>query len=376
MTADGALAPGADGIISAAYLVFYGSGQIINGFVAMKLSPRQMIPVGLVGSGVCNLLMTAAGGNTAVYVILWAANGFFCSMLWPSVIRILTRWMTKDERERSAANVSPSIPVGSIVCYLISFLLLDSGWKNVFICSGIALCAGGMLLAVYSATISPVIRGREEKAAELAGAVSRADKPKMSPGLIVTFGLWIMMAASFFNGTLKEAVISWVPKYLSQRHGVPGSSAALISTLLPAVSVAGPYFAAFVNRRFFDNECTTVALLMGISCVSSTLILVFPGTAVAVVMLSLSSACMWGVNTMLMTYTTDHFSGSGLSTAVSGVLNGTVFAASALFTFIYGRIADGAGWDITVAAWAVMGALAAAVCFFGRGVWARRRPEC
>lgn len=376
MTEGGVLAAGADGLISSAYLICYGSGQLINGFVAMKLSPKLMIPAGLIGSGLCNVLMIAAGGNTAVYIALWAINGFCCSMLWPSVIRIFTLWMTKDERERSAASISPSIPVGSIICYLISFVMLRYGsWKQVFVLSGILLCTGGILLAVYMKAIGSTISKRDAEGRSAIAEENRGKAPKMAPAMIITFGLGIMIAASFFNGTLKEAVLSWVPKFLSQRHGMSDSSAALVSTLIPAFSVTGPYFAAWVNRRFFDNECKTIALLMAISAAANALILTGAGTALTVAMLALSASCMWGVNTMLMTYTTYHFSRMGLSTAVSGLLNCTVFIGSSGFTVLYGRLADGFGWTCAVIAWVACGVVAAAACLAGSGTWKRRRPE-
>lgn len=373
MSEAGALAEGADGLISAAFLIFYGSGQLINGLLAMKISPRVMIPVGLIGSGAANLLMPAADGNTAVYIVLWSANGFFCSMLWPSVIRVLTLWMTKEERERSAANVSPSIPLGSIGCYLISFFMLDTGWENVFFVSGTALVAGGILLTVYMAAISGIIKERTAEGTEEienGGGVRR-----LSLKLLLSCGLAVMICASFFNGTLKEAVISWIPKYLSVSHGIASSNAALISALMPAVSVAGPYVAAFLNKRFFDNECTTVAVLCGVSAAANLIIFLLGKSPVlSVAMLAVSNACMWGINTMLMTYTTYRFSRMGLSTAVSGVLNGTVFIGSSSFTVIWGKLADSSGWRAAVLAWTVAGTVACAVCLAGSAGWKKRRP--
>ena len=65
----------------------------------------------------------------------------------------------------------------------------------------------------------------------------------------------------------------------------------------------------------------------------------------------------------------------GLSTAVSGLLNCTVFIGSSGFTVLYGRLADGFGWTCSVVAWVACGVVAAVACLAGSGTWKRKRPE-
>jgi OPA family glycerol-3-phosphate transporter-like MFS transporter len=57
MTAAGLLDTEFGGIISSAYLIFYGAGQFINGRLGVKVSPKIMVALGLLGSGTANILM-------------------------------------------------------------------------------------------------------------------------------------------------------------------------------------------------------------------------------------------------------------------------------------------------------------------------------
>lgn len=382
MGAQGLFAEGFDAYISAAYLIMYGSGQLINGILITKFSPKLWVPLGLAGSGIANLLMTVVG-NQYLYLILWALNGFCCSMLWPSVISIFTTWLNRQEREKAAANISPSIPVGSIGCYLISFFMLKissvNNWKFVFILSGSLLCFGALLLAVFYIYLSREIDAKAERTrAEEPPELNRSgEKVKFSIPLIFTTGLLVMVVGSFFNGTLKEAVIAYVPNYVSDCFSLGSDTAALISTLLPVFAILGPYFAIFINKKFFDNEAATIGTLMGISALCN-LVVYLTGSSVAVLsilMIAVSTACMWGINTMLMTFTPYHFAKMGASSIVSGILNGTVFVGSAIFTVVYRNIANSSGWNATVLAWTCMGILAAALTLGFCGFWKKHRPE-
>ncbi|MBQ7592500.1 MAG: MFS transporter [Clostridia bacterium] len=377
MTAAGLFPTGFDGYVSAAFLVFYGAGQFINGRLTSLVRPGLFASAGLLGSGVANILMAFAG-NRFLFVALWAVNGFCCSMLWPTVIRVFSEWLDTAERNRASTNISPSIPAGSILCYLICYFMLKLDWRAVFILSGSLLCAGSAVWFTATTLLRKDVAARSLRIADEELPDAGSTKKKLTPAYFFAAGLGIMAVASIVSGTLKEAVISWIPTYLTENFGFLSSDSALISVLMPLISVAGPYFAVYIDRKFFRNECATVGMLFALSAFFHLLIvLFFRDLAVpAVILLSLSSACLWGVNTMLMTYTCYHFRRSGLSAAVSGTLNAAVYLGSSSFTYIYRGINEASGsWDPVVAVWAVMGTAGCLFCFLGAKSWKKRRPE-
>lgn len=143
-----------------------------------------------------------------------------------------------------------------------------------------------------------------------------------------------------FNGALKEAVIQWIPQLFVSRFGMSDSTAALIATCVPLLGIAGPYLAIWINGRFTHNECFTAAMLYGISF-TGLLILSLTGlhrTLPSVILIAVSVAAMWGVNTAFLTYLCYHFGGMGISSAVSGTLNCFIFFGSALSSELYREI--------------------------------------
>ncbi|MCQ2427153.1 MAG: MFS transporter [Clostridia bacterium] len=379
MVESGVFEKGFDSYISTAFLVCYGAGQFINGRLTAKFSPKLYAPLGLLGSGLSNILM-ALFTEKYVLCVLWAVNGFCCSMLWPTVIRIFTEWLNDSERPSATANISPSIPVGSIICYLICSVMLGFSWKAVFILSGCLLCIGAGVWTVSVIALGGNIDDKARDTAQLAGladaVTASAKKQKLSPAYFFATGLGVMAILSILSGTLKEAVINWIPTFLTDCFGYSTWVSALISTLMPLAGVLGPYFAIWINKKI-DNEATTIACLMGISGICNGIILA-TSTSVAVAaiaMLAVSTACMWGINTMLMTFTCYHFKNAGLSSAVTGTLNALVYVGSSSFTYLYRTVNESAGsWLPVVGIWTALGA---AACVFGlvaAPLWKKKRP--
>jgi len=379
MVESGLFEKGFDSYISTAFLVCYGCGQFINGRLTGKFSPKLYAAMGLFGSGLSNILM-AVIKNQYLYILFWAVNGFCCSMLWPTIIRIFTEWLNDSERPSATANISPSIPVGSIICYLVCSLMLNVSWELVFIVSGSMLCIGATVWAVSMKLNGRAIDEKAEETAMLSSASipsGSIQKTKLSFAFFFATGLGVMAVLSILSGTLKEAVINWIPTYLTDSFGYSTSVSALISTLMPLAGVLGPYFAIWINNKI-DNEATTIAILMGISAVCNGVILLSRSSVAiaAIAMLAVSTACMWGINTMLMTFTCYHFKNHGLSSAVTGTLNALVYVGSSSFTYLYRSVNEAAGsWLPVVGLWTALGTAAAVFGLLSAGIWKRKRPN-
>lgn len=199
----------------------------------------------------------------------------------------------------------------------------------------------------------------------------------LTPAVFIATGLPAVAVAAVFNGALKEAVIQWIPQLFVSRFGMSDSTAALIATCVPLLGIAGPYLAIWINGRFTHNECFTAAMLYGISF-TGLLILSLTGlhrTLPSVILIAVSVAAMWGVNTAFLTYLCYHFGGMGISSAVSGTLNCFIFFGSALSSELYGRSGAGLGWTATVYIWCATAAAAVAASVIAGFVWNKKKPE-
>jgi len=109
-------------------------------------------------------------------------------------------------------------------------------------------------------------------------------------------------------------------------------------------------FGVFVQA---ENEVLTAALLFGASTIAgiSMLAVYDSRPAVCVVMMMLITGCMFGVNLMLISRLPGHFAGRGNVSTVSGILNAATYVGSALSTYVFGAVAESAGWKTVVVLW-------------------------
>ena len=103
--AEGGLGLSADqvGWILASLKIAYGVGQLVNGQLSERVSPRVMLAIGMFGSAALNVLF---GFSTGFYFLLfvWAINGF-CQSLGG---RRACAWRRTGCRSRGAATRSAS----------------------------------------------------------------------------------------------------------------------------------------------------------------------------------------------------------------------------------------------------------------------------
>ncbi len=365
------------GSISTGYLASYGAGQLINGFLGDKISPKIMIFTGLLGSGLANVLMGTAGSLHPL-LIIWCVNGFFHSMLWSPIIRCFSEWLLKEKREQIGARFAATIPVGTILSYLISaFFLKFFSWRVVFFVSGAILLSVSLIWAFGVNTLKIYIEKiisikKDSDISTVLISTSENKKPDVTFfSLLTGTGLIFAAFAILFNGVLKDGVTQWVPTYISENFSVGTSLAALSSIILPLVNLTGAFTAAYLDKRFFKNEMKTTALMFLISIISIFLLFIAGkfNIILSVLLIGVCTSSMLGANCMLLTYMPFHFSDIGKSATVTGFLNACSYLASALSSVSIGYIADHRGWNATVFSWIIVAVLGLVICLVGMKKW-------
>ena len=97
----------------------------------------EPIFIGLMASAITNIIF----GFTPIamgMIILWAINGYFQSMLWGPIIKILTKWFPKEQNTRVSVGISTSMIGGYLLSWSFSYQFLKyASWYWVFIVPGI-----------------------------------------------------------------------------------------------------------------------------------------------------------------------------------------------------------------------------------------------
>ncbi len=382
------------GAILTAFLAAYATGQMVNGMLGDRFSPKNMISLGLMGAGCVNVIM---GLNyfPGLFIVLWCMCGVFCSMLWSPVIRCMAEWLPDEYRTLAGTHISATIPVGTVTSYLICSLMLKTvGWRAAFIVCGCILIAAAVIfrlgVRMIRGFISEIEKINRENIRKNTAAEEKSHGHHSVVGIIISFGVSFTAVGILFNGILKDGLESWVPTFITSAFGATESLASLLTAVLPIISLVGVYFAKWMYSRFFRcNEMLTSGVLFGISTVLMipiTFLTTLDTSAmgdgarvalmvVSVVLIGAVISLMLGVNTLYLTFIPLCFGKIGRASSVTGLLNAFSYGAAALSGIAIGFISENLGWTATIIAFTGAAALGAVAGFAGSGVWRRGKER-
>lgn len=381
MIAAGVLSKSQGGSISMIFFFCYGGGQLINGFLGDRLSPRMMIFTGLAVSALCNLCMATVFFYPAM-LLAWGVNGYAQSMIWPPIIHIFAEYLDKRNMVKCCVNITSTIAMGTLASYLLSAGMISiGGWKAVFYAAAVILCA---VAFVWKTLFRRVERfaGRYgvEEAPQQEDAGTQAPAGAPSAGLIeliLRSGLLFILIPVIVHGVLKDGVTSWVPTFISETFHASPVLSILATTILPVVNLTGAYAADFMNKKVFHNEVKTSSFFFFVA-LSALCGLYFGGNfnmVFSIVMLSIITSSMLAINTLLINLVPLHYGKIGRSSTVSGFLNCTAYIGSAISTFTIGLMVERNGWSFTILSWVVITAAAFVLCVLSRKVRFEYRPR-
>ena len=140
------------GYISTGYLLCYGIGQIVSGFLADKVNPSKMIGFGLFGAGVFTI-MAGFSVNPMFFLLFWCLHGCSQSMLWASTIFVLLIFFSKSAILSAILFALACALMGGVNNELLTFIPLhfskvgSSGLITGFYnsCSYIAAALSGII---------------------------------------------------------------------------------------------------------------------------------------------------------------------------------------------------------------------------------------
>lgn len=342
--------------------ITYGAGQIISGILGDKYKPRNIIAIGLIGTSLINLAMvflTDIFWMTAV----WCFNGLFQAFMWPPLIRIMAENMPGDEYARTVKNVSIASSVATIVIYLIvPVSIAISSWRLTFV---FAATCGLITAAVWYLSTKNIKQGMP--------AVKQKNVQGTSmKGTGILILLLPIMLAIVLQGTLRDGITTWMPSYINEVFNMGVSSAIMSTAVLPVFSILSLSAAAAVERKI-GNPVKSGALLFGIGFAACAIMIpLFKNNVyICALLMAIITACMHGVNLMLVCNIPAYFEKFGKVSTISGVLNACTYVGSAASTYGFAVLADNFGWGFTVCGWAVIALAGTALCVFSIKQWKR-----
>ena len=350
----------AAGIVSSFFFFAYGAGQLVNGLLSKKYNTRYSVTIALAGSCVINILMTVFS-DISVMKYLWFFNGVFQSVLWSSLIKTLSDYLSDEKLPRAVMVMSTTVASGTFVAYGLAalFSALKFRWTTIFYISASVVGAIAILWFFGMSVVQ-----KYEKAVT---ATEKTESKKLKITPVIVISIIIILISAVANGFIKDGITTWVPSILKEEFGVSPSLSIIVTLLLPILSIFGASLVKACHKKQKDVNILNGSFYL-ISVLLAGLIIATIGFRSAPLTLILfgASACMMAAINNVITSIVPLYSRDKIDSGLSaGLLNTFCYVGSTLSITLLGKIADTKGWNDVFICILIFAAVSCVACIAG-----------
>ena len=360
------------GLILGSLKLTYGLGQALNGQLAERFSPRQLLSLGMFGSAALNILF---GLSTGFYFLLfvWAMNGYLQSLGWTPCMRVAANWIPILRRGRAIGVIGTGYQVTLGMTYVISGLAAQyMGWRAALYVPSTFLIGAGLVMLLVLKDAPENGKSAEPEPSEKSDPFPEFAETRQGgfwQNVLITLGnpsLWLLGVSLGLLNACRYGFLDWGLKHLSDTQEIGVGSAALKYVFLPVGAVAGAYFAGLATDRYFGGRRAPVICLLLLALGGLTLLYEqFSQTmGVAIGLLLLIGFCIYGPQVLLVGTAPADLARQGTAAAAAGFVNFLGYMGAAAGDVVTGQILKSYNWQIAIyvwAAWAFAAAMAAAL---------------
>ena len=350
------------GMVSTFFFFAYGLGQIISGVLCKRFNLRFIVFAGLVVSGLMNLLVGVVD-NFELIKYFWLINGAVLSVLWTSLVRLISENLDEADFNKTIIILGTTVPVGTIIVYGLSSLLVALGnYIVIFYIAAAVLPIVALLWVFFYPFLlrSGVSLGESEVTSD-----DESVKPSLSRELWISICILAFFAVAV--NLVKDGLTTWVPMILKETYDLPDYAGILLTLLLPILAIFGTGFAISLNKRIKDLVLLSVAHFLMASVLIAVVILCLPTTLIFITLgcFGVISLLMSGINNIVTTMVPLYWKDRLNPGLWAGVFNGFCYIGSTISAYGLGAIADAGGWSTVI--WLLFGLcmLAAVLGFVG-----------
>lgn len=343
----------AAGLAVTGLFISYGIGQIISGVLGDKIPQRTLVTVGLIGTAICNILvgiMPYFAQNIIVVTLIWVLNGLFQSFFWPPLVKLVAKNCNNDVYVKTISLMTIFSQIAEILLYLIvPGLYTISNWRLSFIIIAI-LCIGTSILWMFKSKNLDTGIVIKKKSSDQHIYTSKALFVAMIASGILLYSITIIIM-----GMIRDGVTTWAPSFTKDTFNISSELSILITVVIAIVSMIGIKISSKLVKKI-KNEMATATLFFVIATICMT-ILIFVYDKIAIlttILLAISIACMHGANLMLIGVIPSYFNYTGRVSTVSGIINGIIYAGSAISIFGFAKISEKLDWKYVILIWVLL----------------------
>lgn len=337
------------GLVGTCFFIAYGAGQVVNGLLCKKYNIRFVVFGSLLISACCNAAM-AFCDEFAVLKYVWFINGATLSVLWPTLVRLLSETLSDDYCPRAVVVMGTSVAVGTFITYGIS-AAFNAGigssvsYKYAFLTAIICLPVLALVWNfAYPKLVGKGKAEKEENTIEPQTIKAPIEKKKIGSSLMIS--LVILAFFAVVTNLVKDGLTTWIPKILEDTYEMPSYLSILLTLFLPMLALFGTAVAVRLNKNIPDTVdlCAIAFAFIGI-LMGAVMLFANLSAAVMILCLSLVSLSTSAINNAVTSMFPLYHKAEINSGMAAGVLNGFCYIGSALSDYGLGLIADLSGWN-------------------------------
>ena len=336
------------GIAPTFFFFAYGIGQVVNGLLCKKYNIKWMIFGSLLISAGINLII-AVTTDFAIIKWLWMLNGIAMSVLWPTLIRMLSECLPQASLGKSSVAMGSSVALGTLIIYGLSAAYASiSQFKLSFYTASFAMigvCVVWLCL-YHKATAGAKAERATEVAQQPAAEKTVAPQQKQGEKTLFRATVCVLCFCAIGVNLLKDGLTTWVPSILKEAFGMNDAISILLTLCLPMLAVFANATALKAHKKIPDYV-NHMALVFALDAGIIGVILMCMEIKSVVLMLACLLAAHFLISTMgsLVTSIFPMFMrGKVNSGMIAGILNGFCYLGSTISSYGLGAIADHAGW--------------------------------
>lgn len=338
------------GLVGTFFFFSYGVGQVLNGLLCKKYNIRYIVFGALLLSGCINLAV-AFLKTFSVIKYLWLVNGFSMSVLWPTLVRLLTENLSREEMPKASIIMGTAVAVGTLFVYGLSALYVQfAHFKLAFWTAAIVLPSVAVIWMIFYPvlTTKQASAPKTETIADLTNMQKNVSRGTMPKGLLTV--IIVMAVYAVLTNLIKDGLVTWVPNILKESFLLSASLSIALTLIMPALATFGTMLAVAMHKKIHDYVFLCVLLfvvsggaiggIIGLLSVGHLMITLI----VTLICLGVVSLLMAASNNLITSMLPLYMKGKINSGMVAGVLNGCCYIGSMISSYGLGVVVDKWGW--------------------------------
>ena len=344
---EGVLTKSQTGLISAVFYMVYGPLQIVGGIIADRYNPENLIKLGLISSGVLNVILFFFHDYVTM-LVLWAANGFAQFAIWPAIFKIISSQLAPADRKGAVYYITFASIGGLLLSYLTAAVI--PRWEYNFLVSGMVLL---VLAFFWVAECHSVDRFM---VVDQPLQISRDQIPAnhiSTSAILGKSGFYILVLFYFFRTVVDQSIKAFSPTMFTELYeGVQPSYANLLNMLIIGFTMLGSIFIRKLYPRVIRNEVIGMLVLSALT-LPFCLLLNFIG----IIDLSISVigicivACLLNGIAIMNSFQNMSYSRFEKSATAAGIINGAASIGIVVTSYGVALVSDQFGWKAVMALW-------------------------